>query len=536
MKRQRFQQMSVVALTALWLCSPTVFATGHAQETKASVSSARISAVEAADLFVRGAAIIVDVREPELYRRGHIPGARLAPPDQWREVALELKGSAKPVITYCSCPREETSLRAAARFEQLGVPNVRALLGGYEEWAASGRPVVKPEAIAAGNVTPERTTQQPASRESWQRVPDIFAAMNLANGAHVADVGAGDGFFTTRLAKAVGPTGRVYAVDISQSALDRLKRRVAEEGLQNVEVILGTADDPRLPAGALDAVLIVNAYHEMREHQSMLAAIKRALKPEGRLVILESVMAGQAGTSRESQESRHQLAPQYLQRDVIDAGFFIARFEDGFTRRGGNHPEYLLAVSPVPPPSAAPPDHIHGGMADEQSRRPDDVVAALQLRPGMTVVDLGAGSGIFTRRFARAVGPGGRAIALDIDRSAVEAIKQEAKSLGLPNYEARVVAADDPAIEPGTADVIFLSNTYHHLDNRVVYARKLRAGLKPGGRLVIVDFAAGPGMRGMPDHPDRARVERELADAGFRLVKSHEFLTGQFFLEFEGSL
>ena len=535
MNSARIPKTAAKTLAWLWLCG-AMCVTGYAQTAPPTTDGARISAAEAADLLARNAALIVDVREPELYRRGHIPGARLAPPDQWREVALELKGSSKPIITYCSCPREETSLRAAARFEQLGVQNVRALLGGYEEWATAGRPVVKPAAIAASNAAVETTPQQPASRESWQRVPDIFSAMNIANGAQVADVGAGDGFFTTRLARAVGPTGRVYAVDISQNALDRLTRRVAEEGLKNVNAVLGAADDPRLPAGALDAVLIVNAYHEMREHQSMLAAIKRALKPEGRLVILESVVAAQAGTSRESQESRHQLAPQYLQRDVIDAGFFIARFEDGFTRHGDNHAEYLLVVSPVPPPAAASPDHVHGGVANEQSRRPDDVVAALQLRPGMTVVDLGGGSGIFTRRFARAVGPAGRAIGLDIDRSAVEAMKQDAKSLGLANYEARIVAADDPGIEPRSADVIFLSNTYHHLDNRVVYARKLRAALKPGGRLVIVDFAPGPGMRGMPDHPDRARVERELADAGFRLVKSHEFLTGQFFLEFEGSL
>jgi ubiquinone/menaquinone biosynthesis C-methylase UbiE len=360
--------------------------------------------------------------------------------------------------------------------------------------------------------------------------------MNLAPGAQVADVGAGDGYFTTRLARAVGPAGRVYAVDISPSALDRLKRRVSDEGLENVEAILGAADDPRLPSGTLDAALIVNAYHEMRQHQAMLAAIKRALKPDGRLVILESVLTGQRGTTRESQESRHQLAPHYLQQDVIDAGFYITRYEDEFTRRGGNHPEYMLVVSPLPAPAAAAPDHLHDGGAGEESRRPDDVVAALQLRPGMTVVDLGAGTGIFTRRFARAVGATGRAIGLDIDSSAVEAMRQEARRLDLQNYETRLVAADDPAIAPRSADVVFLSNTYHHLENRVVYARKLRAALKPGGRLVIVDFPPGPARQGVADHPDRDQVVRELTAAGFRLVKSHDFLRGQFFLEFEGSL
>ena len=84
----------------------------------------------------------------------------------------------------------------------------------------------------------------------------------------------------------------------------------------------------------------------------MLVAIRRALKSDGRLVILESVMPAQAGASRESQESQHHLAPQFLQRDVIEAGFLITRFEDNFTRRGGNHPEYMLVVTPIPPPGS----------------------------------------------------------------------------------------------------------------------------------------------------------------------------------------
>ena len=370
-------------------------------------------------------------------------------------------------------------------------------------------------------------------RESWQRVPDVFTAMGLAPGSTVADIGAGDGFFTTRLARAVGPTGKVYAVDISQGALDRLGRRVREEGLTNVEPILGSTSDPRLPAGSIDAALIVNAYHEMREHQAMLEAIRRALKPDGRLVILDSVRAGEQGYPREAQESRHTLAPHFVQRDAIEAGYFVTHFEREFTRRGGNTPEFLLVVTPVPAPVAAPPQpaHVHG--TDDLSRRPDEVVAALQLKPGMTVVDLGAGSGIFTRRFAKAVGPTGRALGLDVDPDAVASLRKDAASLALGNYEARQVAADDPGLPPGSADVIFLSNTYHHLEDRVAYAAKLRAALRPGGRLVIVDFPPDAEMRrSMPGHPDRAQVEKEMTAAGFRLLRSHDFLSNQFFLEF----
>jgi ubiquinone/menaquinone biosynthesis C-methylase UbiE/rhodanese-related sulfurtransferase len=497
--------------------------TPRAAAIPAAIDSSRIPASDLAALLERNAVIVVDVREPELFRRGHLPGARPAPPELWRETAFELKSVSKAIVTYCSCPAEETSLRAAARFRELGVGGVRALTGGYEGWAESGRPVVKP---APGVVA------QPAGadRESWQRVPDIVSALGIVAGSTVADVGAGDGFFTTRLSKVVGTDGRVLAVDISQNALDRLTKRVADAGLTNVDAILGTPSDPRLPVSSLDAALIVNAYHEMREHQAMLAAIKAALKPGGRLVILESVMTSQRNIAREAQESRHQLAPQFVQQDAIAAGFAIVRFEEQFTRPGTMSPEYLLVLTPIAPTVEAAPEPVHDHAADDVWRKPDEVVAALQLRPGMTVIDLGAGSGVFTRRFARAVGPAGKAIGLDISPSAIDALKKDAAATGLSNYEARLVAADDAAIPAVSADVIFLSNTYHHVENRVVYFTRLRPALKPSGRLIIVDFA--PGQMGEMQHPDRPQVERELAAAGYRLVRAHEFLPRQFFLEF----
>lgn len=306
-------------------------------------ADARIGAGEVAALLDRFAVIVLDVRDEALFARGHLPGARLVPPDKWTEAAVNLKTATLPIVTYCSCPAEETSLRAAARFEQLGVPNVRALTGGYDGWVAAGRPVVAPPARAAapaGNYE--------ATRESWQRVPDVLAALGIQPGAVVADIGAGDGFFTTRLATAVTASGRVYAVDISQNALNQLKNRVSAQGLTNVETILGATNDPRLPEASLDAALIVNAYHEMREHQAMLAAIRRALKPGGRLVILESVNETLRDASRESQEQQHQLAARFLQQDAADAGYKVARFEPNFTQRhGAGHTEYMIVLTPV---------------------------------------------------------------------------------------------------------------------------------------------------------------------------------------------
>jgi predicted methyltransferase len=171
---------------------------------------------------------------------------------------------------------------------------------------------------------------------------------------------------------------------------------------------------------------------------------------------------------------------------------------------------------------------------NEQQRRPDDVVTALGLKPGHTVVDIGAGSGIFTRRFAAVVGTNGRAIGVDIEASRVEALKADAVKLGWPQYEARVVAPDNPEIPAASADVIFLSNTYHHIESRIAYFSRLRASLKPGGRLVIVDFAptGTESAAELNGHPDQKQVEAELVSAGYRLTKTHSFLTNQLFLEF----
>jgi ubiquinone/menaquinone biosynthesis C-methylase UbiE len=118
--------------------------------------------------------------------------------------------------------------------------------------------------------------------------PDLaMRLIKVPRGAVVADLGAGSGYFTVRLAKAVGNTGRVYAVDIQQGMLDLLQKTVTREKLANVIPVLSAVDDPRLPADSLDLVLMVDVYHEFAQPQVMLQRLKTALKPGGRLVLLE---------------------------------------------------------------------------------------------------------------------------------------------------------------------------------------------------------------------------------------------------------
>lgn len=186
-------------------------------------------------------------------------------------------------------------------------------------------------------------------REEWQKVDDIFQAMAVRPGAVVADVGAGGGFFTARLSEAVGPSGRVFGVDISPDALERLRERVADEGLSNVEVVEGTDDDPRLPPGTLDAVLIVNAYHEMTAHGQVLARLRAALKPGGRLVIVEPISPPLRDRPRAEQTKHHEIAADYVTQEARGAGFRQLRLQDPFTSRpGARAEEWILVLTPMP--------------------------------------------------------------------------------------------------------------------------------------------------------------------------------------------
>jgi ubiquinone/menaquinone biosynthesis C-methylase UbiE len=115
----------------------------------------------------------------------------------------------------------------------------------------------------------------------------INAAIGISKGATVADIGAGVGYFTWRVAARIGPQGKVYAVDIQQGMLDRLRQNMAERKLTNYEAVLGAEDDPRLPAGRIDLALLVDVYHEFSQPQKMLRKIRASLTPEGHMVLLE---------------------------------------------------------------------------------------------------------------------------------------------------------------------------------------------------------------------------------------------------------
>ena len=217
--------------------------------------------------------------------------------------------------------------------------SLAGLLVGIEPLAAQVRSASPQGVTASTSATPRR--------DEWQRPGDIFAALGATTGSRIADLGAGEGWLTLRLARHVGPTGRVFASDISDGALTRLGETLSRDSLHNVELVLAEDDDPRLPFGTLDGVVIVNAYHEMTERVAVLDGVKRALRPGGVLVIVDNVPADSTARTRKEQTSRHSLALDFARDDLEAQGFEIVSQDPAFVeqRNGAMHHRQWMIVA-----------------------------------------------------------------------------------------------------------------------------------------------------------------------------------------------
>lgn len=126
-----------------------------------------------------------------------------------------------------------------------------------------------------------------AGRDAWQKPNEILNALHVKKGQTVADIGAGSGYLTVKLSERVGDTGVVYAEDIQQEMLDYMSKRLAEKGIKNVTLVLGTMDDPKLPPKSLDIAILLSTYHEIAQPIDFIKKVRLALKPQGILAILE---------------------------------------------------------------------------------------------------------------------------------------------------------------------------------------------------------------------------------------------------------
>ena len=166
---------------------------------------------------------------------------------------------------------------------------------------------------------------------------------------------------------------------------------------------------------------------------------------------------------------------------------------------------------------------------------PEQVVVSLGLAAGSTVADIGAGSGYFSVRFARAVGPQGTVYAADIDKGLIQHLGERAAKEGVENLKPLLGKPDDPLLPPASVDLVFICDVIHHIENRGPYYAKLARALRPEGRLAIVDFYKRELPVGPPPAMKIAKADliAELKQAGFELREEFDFLPHQYFLIFE---
>jgi arsenite methyltransferase len=171
----------------------------------------------------------------------------------------------------------------------------------------------------------------------------------------------------------------------------------------------------------------------------------------------------------------------------------------------------------------------------DEWQKPDEVVKALDLKPGDVVADVGAGSGYFTRRLAKVVAPAGKVYAVDVAADILAYLKERAEREGLRNIVTIVSQPDDPMLPAKSVDLVFFCDTTHHIDHRVAFYRKLAPAVKAHGRMAIIDYP--PDSPHAPHQPEqlvpRSQVISEAEQAGFKFVKDFQFLPYHYFLMFE---
>jgi arsenite methyltransferase len=171
------------------------------------------------------------------------------------------------------------------------------------------------------------------------------------------------------------------------------------------------------------------------------------------------------------------------------------------------------------------------GFDRDEWQHPERVVRELSIEPGMQVADIGAGGGYFTFKLADAVGETGRVYAVDVDDDMISYLEERAREEGYENVTVVRGEFEDPLLPDGKLDLVFSSNTYHHIEGRVAYFRKVLEDLAPGGQVAIVDLREGPWLA--PSHyTDRDVIVKEMTEAGYTEVASFDFIEAQSFTIF----
>jgi predicted methyltransferase len=161
-------------------------------------------------------------------------------------------------------------------------------------------------------------------RDAWQKPREIVAALGLAPGSTVADLGAGTGYLTPYLSTAVGPAGTVLAMEVEPTLVTHLRQRAEQDGLANVVPILGSTDNPRLPAHAVDVLVILDTFHHLDHRRAYLPGLRASLIPGGRIAVLD----WREGELPEGPPPDHKLPRQQVIDEMRAAGFALAAEHD----------------------------------------------------------------------------------------------------------------------------------------------------------------------------------------------------------------
>ncbi|MFC4220232.1 class I SAM-dependent methyltransferase [Flagellimonas marina] len=183
--------------------------------------------------------------------------------------------------------------------------------------------------VCAAGLQAQYTESDWEERDLWMKTDSLLSMTTVGVGDKVADIGCHEGYLSIHLAQKVMETGRVYAVDIREDRLQKLRANAHDRKLGNIITILGDTDNPKLPEGELDAVFIFDTYHEIDAHKEILQHVKKALKPGGQIMIMEKLKDWVRGKSRKEQVSSHSLGPKYVREELKQAGFtIVSEIED----------------------------------------------------------------------------------------------------------------------------------------------------------------------------------------------------------------
>lgn len=184
------------------------------------------------------------------------------------------------------------------------------------------------------------------TRAAWQLPDRVVESLELVPGDRVADIGAGGGYFVFPLADAVGETGKVYAVEVEEGKVARLREKVAGRGVSNVEVVLGEYDDPLLPDRGIDLVFLCDTYHHIDERETYFSRLRADLRPGGRVAVVDT-RDDLTGIAALFTLPGHMMSKEVLLAEMAAAGY---RHEGGFEFLPAQHFEIFAAVDPMPEP------------------------------------------------------------------------------------------------------------------------------------------------------------------------------------------